>query len=72
MDIQIKKAAPFELSESAITKISLLKESEGDKLFRVYVRVADVLVSNMDLNSMNLIKMKMHFVMILMMKGLRL
>ena len=37
MDIQIKKAAPFELSESAITKISSLKESEGDKLFRVYV-----------------------------------
>ena len=27
MDIQIKKAAPFELSESAITKISSLKES---------------------------------------------
>ena len=37
MDIQIKKAAPFELSESAITKISLLKKSEGDKFFRVYV-----------------------------------
>ena len=37
MDIQIKKAAPFELSESAITKISLLKEYEGSKFFRIYV-----------------------------------
>ena len=37
MDIQIKKAAPFELSESAISKISLLKESENNKFFRVYV-----------------------------------
>ena len=37
MDVQIKKAAPFELSESAISKISLLKESENNKFFRVYV-----------------------------------
>ena len=37
MDIQIKKAVPFELSESAISKISLLKESEDNKFFRVYV-----------------------------------
>lgn len=37
MDVQIKKAAPFELSESAISKISFLKESEKNKFFRVYV-----------------------------------
>ncbi len=37
MDVQIKKAAPFELSESAISKISSLKESENNKFFRVYV-----------------------------------
>ena len=37
MDVQIKKARPFELSESAISKISLLKDSEDNKFFRVYV-----------------------------------
>ena len=37
MNVQIKKAGPFELSESAISKISLLKESEDNKFFRVYV-----------------------------------
>ncbi|RPG44782.1 MAG: iron-sulfur cluster insertion protein ErpA [Gammaproteobacteria bacterium TMED112] len=37
MDIQIKKAAPFELSESAIKKISSMEALENNKFFRVYV-----------------------------------
>ena len=37
MDIKTKKASPFDLSDSAITKISLLKESKANKFFRVYV-----------------------------------
>ena len=37
MDIKTKKATPFDLSDSAIAKISLLKESEENKFFRVYV-----------------------------------
>ena len=37
MDIKTKKAAPFDLSASAIAKISTLKESEKNKFFRVYV-----------------------------------
>ena len=31
MDIKTKKATPFDLSDSAIAKISLLKESEENK-----------------------------------------
>ena len=37
MELKTKKAAPFELSDSALRKISALKASEQDKFFRVYV-----------------------------------
>ena len=35
--MQFSLSTPFDLSDSAIAKISLLKESEENKFFRVYV-----------------------------------
>ena len=37
MEVKTNKATPFQVSEGALNRLSLLKESEKGKYFRVYV-----------------------------------
>ena len=37
MEVKTNKATPFQVSEDALNRLSLLKESEKGKYFRVYV-----------------------------------
>ena len=60
MELKTNKATPFQVTKDALNRLSLLKEYEKGKYLESMLQAEVVLASNMDLNLMSLIEMKIH------------